>query len=44
LAIDADRHGGPDGVAAWETLAKANGLDRAAVPVVTSPSDGLHLY
>lgn len=44
LAIDADRHGGPDGVAAWETLATANGLDRAAVPVVATPSDGLHFY
>ena len=44
MAIDADRHGGPDGVAAWETIATANGFDPAAFPAVATPGQGRHVY
>lgn len=44
MAIDADRHGGPDGVAAWEVLATANGFDPALYPAVETPGRGRHVY
>lgn len=44
MAIDADRHGGPDGVAAWDALAAANGIDPAAFPAVETPGRGRHVY
>jgi hypothetical protein len=44
IAIDADRHGGPDGVAAWEELSAANGFDPAAFPAVETPGQGRHIY
>ena len=44
VVIDCDRHnGGADGVAAFKSLAAANGLPRQ-VPVVKTPNGGLHLY
>lgn len=44
MAIDADRHGGPDGVAAWSELAAASGFDPAAYPTVNTPGQGRHVY
>lgn len=44
MAIDADRHGGPDGVAAWDALATANGFDPALYPAVETPGQGRHVY
>ncbi len=44
VVIDADRHGGPDGVQAFYELVKELGLDVSACPVVRTPSGGLHLY
>lgn len=44
MAIDADRHGGPDGVAAWDALAAASGFDPAAYPAVETPGEGRHVY
>lgn len=44
MAIDADRHGGPDGVAAWNELAKASGFDADAFPAVETPGQGRHVY
>lgn len=42
VIIDADRHGGPDGVAAFEALAASHGLP--AGPVVETLSGGRHYY
>jgi hypothetical protein len=42
--VDADRHGGPDGVAAWGLLMDENGFDPSACPVVRTPSEGQHYY
>jgi hypothetical protein len=42
LVIDADRHGGPDGVAAWAGLIAEHGDPCAAC--VTTPSGGQHFY
>lgn len=44
VVIDADRHGGPDGVQAFYELVKELGLDVSACPVVRTPSGGLHFY
>lgn len=44
IAIDADRHGGPDGVAAWEALAADHRLSSACAPAVETPSGGRHVY
>jgi hypothetical protein len=44
MAIDADRHGGPDGVAAWQALCADRGFDAAEFPAVATPGDGLHIY
>ncbi len=44
MAIDADRHGGPDGVAAWDALAGAQGFTGAAFPAVETPGQGRHVY
>lgn len=44
MAIDADRHGGPDGVAAWQALCVDQGFDTAEFPAVATPGDGLHIY
>lgn len=41
IVIDADRHGGPDGVAAWEALADGRADD---APTVDTPSGGRHIY
>lgn len=43
LVVDPDRHGGPDGVAAWERLAAELGLPSGA-PVVVTPSSGQHVW
>ena len=41
LVIDADRHGGPDGVAIWDELS----LDHdVRAPTVDTPSGGKHVY
>jgi hypothetical protein len=42
VIIDADRHGGPDGVAAFEDLAATHGLPSG--PVVETLSGGRHYY
>ena len=42
VVVDCDRHGGPDGVAEFERLAKANGMPNGHV-VVTTQSGGAHL-
>jgi hypothetical protein len=43
IVIDADRHGGPDGVAAFEKLADENG-GLPACPVTLTASNGKHFY
>lgn len=42
VVVDADRHGGPDGVTAWEDLASSHG--DALAPSVLTPSGGQHFY
>ena len=45
FAIDADRHGGPDGVAAWEEIAGLWGdVGPSTFPYVRTPAGGLHIY
>lgn len=44
IAIDADRHGGPDGVAAWEALCAEKGFDASAQPIVATTGGGFHHY
>jgi len=44
VVIDADRHGGPDGVEAWQDLVRQHGADFSAHPMARTPSDGLHIY
>ena len=47
VVIDADRHGGPDGMAAWHGLVRESDRARArspATPVARTPSGGLHIY
>jgi len=44
LAVDLDRHGGPDGVAEWEPLAALYGFDGALHPRVSTPGNGQHIY
>lgn len=44
FVVDADRHGGPDGVAAWHDLVWDHGDDLSANPMARTPSGGLHVY
>ncbi|MEZ5787743.1 MAG: bifunctional DNA primase/polymerase [Xanthobacteraceae bacterium] len=44
VVIDADRHGGPDGVDAWDRLVSEHGADLSAHPIVATPSNGVHVY
>jgi hypothetical protein len=45
FAVDADRHGGPDGVAAWDELAGLWGdVGPSTFPYVQTPANGLHIY
>lgn len=44
MAIDADRHGGPDGVTAWNALAADQGFAANAFPTVDTPGQGRHVY
>ena len=44
LVIDCDRHGGPDGVEAWEVLCIAYDYDTSRNYVVNTPSGGQHIY
>lgn len=44
MAIDADRHGGPDGVTAWNALAAEQGFAADAFPTVDTPGQGRHVY
>ena len=45
FAIDPDRHGGPDGVAAWEEIARLfGGVGPEIIPYVRTPSGGFHIY
>lgn len=44
VVIDADRHGGPDGVAAWLALARERHNELSDCPHVRTPNDGLHVY
>ena len=41
---DLDRHGGPDGVAYFDGVAKDNGQALADFPSSTTSSGGMHLY
>lgn len=43
IAIDADRHGATDGVAALLALCQRHGFDAGSVPVIETPRSGLHL-
>ena len=43
LVIDADRHGGPDGVAAFEEIYRKKSLP-SGIPIIRTPNDGLHFY
>lgn len=43
VVIDCDRHGGPDGIAAFKALIDKHGLP-ADVPVVATAGGGLHYY
>lgn len=43
VAIDADRHGATDGVAALLALCQRHGFDAGSVPVIATPRNGLHL-
>ena len=44
IAVDLDRHGGPDGVAEWQPLAALYGFDSALHPRVSTPGNGEHIY
>ncbi len=44
LVLDPDRHGGPDGVEAFQRLAEANGGLPDGVPKVRTQSGGQHFY
>ena len=44
IAIDCDRHGGPDGVAGFYALAAGNGDDPRDWPTVETPSTGRHVF
>lgn len=44
IVIDADRHGGPDGVANFEQWAAENEVDLTIAPMVETPNDGKHFY
>ncbi len=43
LVIDCDRHGGPDGVAIFEAMARDHGDDPRDWPTVQTPSTGRHV-
>jgi Bifunctional DNA primase/polymerase, N-terminal len=44
FVIDADRHGGPDGVDAVVKIFADNGANLNAAPTIRTPSDGRHHY
>jgi hypothetical protein len=44
IIIDADRHGGPDGVAAAEQLFAEHGIDLTTIPTVVTPHNGRHYW
>src|SRR5262245_47334760 len=44
IVVDADRHGGPDGVANFKELVTQHGGLPAHVPVVKTPRQGFHCY
>src|SRR5262245_18165771 len=44
IVIDADRHGGPDGVANFKALLGEHGGLPAHVPVARTPRGGFHVY
>lgn len=44
LTIDCDRHGGPDGVAAFDALCLENEDDARDWPTVETPSGGRHIF
>jgi len=43
VVLDLDQHGGPDGVAAWESLKVERGIDDTGALVTETPSGGRHL-
>ena len=44
FVIDADRHGGPDGVDAVAKIFADNGASLNAAPTIRTPNDGRHHY
>lgn len=44
FVVDCDRHGGPDGVEAWEVLRVAYDYDAIRDYTVRTPSGGQHIY
>lgn len=44
IVIDADRHGGPDGVELFDKASHSFGGLPSDVPIVRSPRNGLHFY
>lgn len=44
LAIDADRHGGPDGVGKFADLLEHHRADLSNNPIVRTPTGGVHVY
>jgi Bifunctional DNA primase/polymerase, N-terminal/AAA domain len=44
VVVDADRHGGPDGVAAVEQLFTEHNTPLASVPGVITPGNGVHCW
>lgn len=44
FVIDPDRHGGPDGVAAWRQLCAEHNWSDEAQPVVSTAGGGEHVY
>jgi putative DNA primase/helicase len=44
VALDGDRHGGPDGHTALLELLEQSGFDVRSAPTVTTPSGGIHIY
>jgi hypothetical protein len=44
IALDGDRHGGPDGRAALRALLQQHGFDGRDAPTTLTPGDGVHVY
>jgi hypothetical protein len=44
IVIDADRHGGPDGVLALGDMMADHGYDPSPVPTVSTPRNGTHFF